>query len=99
MVCARSLPPHRVSYMKALPWIAVIVLAAIAAAMFRYQIIQVETPESFGATATLDRWTGRVELAPVPIATPTPEPAVVRLPPLIDAPKRSGRKLDTSIFD
>jgi hypothetical protein len=46
--------------MKALPWIALIVLAVVAAIMFRYQPVQ--AGESIG---TMDRWTGRIELAPV----------------------------------
>jgi hypothetical protein len=51
---------HRIDGMKALPWIAVIVLAVVAALMFRYQPVQ-----SGGSIGTMDRWTGRIELAPV----------------------------------
>jgi len=48
--------------MKALPWIAVIVLAVIAAVMFRYAKVEVPTPEG-ERMGTMDRWTGRVDLA------------------------------------
>ena len=49
--------------MKALPWIAVIVLAVIAAVMFRFQPVSRGQGES-EEVGTLDRWTGRVEFAP-----------------------------------
>ena len=50
--------------MKALPWIAVIVLAVIAAVMFRYQPVSRGEGES-EEVGTLDRWTGRVEFKPL----------------------------------
>ena len=55
---------------KALPWIAVIVLAVIAAVVFRFQVVEVQTPDG-ERMGTMDRWTGRVELAPVAAPTPT----------------------------
>jgi hypothetical protein len=57
--------------MKALPWIAAIVLAVIAAVVFRFQVVEVNTPDG-ERMGTMDRWTGRVELAPVAAPTPTP---------------------------
>jgi hypothetical protein len=60
--------------MKALPWIALIVLAVVAALMFRFEPINVPTPDG-ERMGTMDRLTGRIELAPVAAPTPTPTPA------------------------
>jgi hypothetical protein len=49
---------------KALPWIALIVMAVVAALMFRYQPVNVPTPDG-ERMGTMDRLTGRIELAPV----------------------------------
>lgn len=57
--------------MKALPWIALIVLAVVAALMFRFEPVKVPTPDG-ERMGTMDRWTGRIELAPVAAPTPTP---------------------------
>ena len=57
-----------ITNMKALPWIAVIVLAVIAAVMFRFQVVNVNTLDD--ERAKLDRCTKRVR--PPPVAMPTP---------------------------
>ena len=68
--CLGAILMPKLSGMKALPWIVVIVLAVIAAVMFRFQMVEVQTPDG-ERIGTMDSWTGRVELAPV--AGPTPE--------------------------
>jgi hypothetical protein len=54
---------------KALSWIAVIVLAVIAAVTFRHQVFLFNV-NGQQLMVMVDRWTGRVELAPVAAATP-----------------------------
>ena len=58
--------------MKALPWIAVIVLATIAAVMFRYYVVEVKTVDGKHMATRVDRWTGGAKLIYLPTPTPTP---------------------------
>jgi hypothetical protein len=84
------------SAMKALPWIAVIVLAVIAALIFRYQVVEVQT-SSGERTATMDRWTGRVELAHVP-TPPTDPPAIPATAPPTRLEGVWMRDSDSSVY-
>ena len=60
--------------MKALPWIAVIVLAVIAAVMFRFQPVSYKNTFDGENVGTLDRWTGRIEIQDGVFADPNPKP-------------------------
>ena len=68
------MPMPTLADMKALPWIAVIVLAVIAAVMFRFQPVSYKNALDGDNIGTLDRWTGRIEIQDGVFADPNPKP-------------------------
>ena len=68
------MPMPTLADMKALPWIAVIVLAVIAAVMFRFQPVSYKNTFDGENIGTLDRWTGRIEIQDGVFADPNPKP-------------------------
>ena len=56
------MPMPTMADVKALPWIAVIVLAVIAGVMFRFQPVSYKNTFDGENIGTLDRWTGHIEI-------------------------------------